>query len=384
MSNEKTDIVVVDDNADNLRILSDMLRNHGYCPRPAPSSTMGIDAIIAKPPALILLDIMMPETDGITVCRHLKSRNDTRDIPVIFITAMDRLENKIRAFSAGGVDYIAKPFQEAEVMARIHTHIRLVRAKEDLRQNEARIRQYRKYESLVRMAGAIAHRFNNDLQAIIGNLEMAINDCEVSASVPPTLTAAMESAKKASEMSGLMVTYTGKIRGAKEKLDLAVWCKNNLSYVHNLPDAPPIIDIRVNRSGPVVLANKSQIRQMVGALIQNAIEASGDNPSEILISVETVSSDAIDHRHPFPVGWDPGDLDYACIRISDKGCGIAETDLEQLFDPFFTTHFTGRGLGLPMALGIAIAHSGGIAVESSPGQGSTFRVFLPMADQTGQ
>ncbi|MFW6284201.1 MAG: response regulator, partial [Desulfosalsimonas sp.] len=144
MNAEKPDIVVVDDNLDNLRILSDMLRNHGYIPRPAASGALALDAVKASPPVLILLDIMMPETDGFEVCRRLKSGNDTRDIPVIFITALDQLENKVKAFAAGGVDYITKPFQEAEVMARIDTHVGLVRAKEHLRETEARMQKLQK------------------------------------------------------------------------------------------------------------------------------------------------------------------------------------------------------------------------------------------------
>jgi signal transduction histidine kinase len=378
MNAEKPDIVVVDDNLDNLRILSDMLRNHGYTPRPAASGTLALDAVKASPPVLILLDIMMPETDGFEVCRQLKSGNKTRDIPVIFITALDQLENKVRAFAAGGVDYITKPFQEAEVMARINTHVGL-RAKEHLRETEARMQKLQKYESLVRMAGAVAHRFNNDLQAVLGNLEMAVTDCTSEGSTPQTLTAAMRSAEKAAGISRLMVTYTGKIRGDKEQMDLGRWCQDNLAEINALMGSHPVIDFRWRHPGPVISADAGQIRQMVTALLQNAREATGKNKTTIALSIDTVSPDAILQQNRFPVDWVPENRQYACIRVKDAGCGIAETDMEKIFDPFFTTHFTGRGLGLSLVLGIAMAHAGSVTVESRPAAGSTFQVYLPAA-----
>lgn len=379
MNAEKPDIVVVDDNLDNLRILSDMLRNHGYTPRPAASGTLALDAVKASPPVLILLDIMMPETDGFEVCRQLKSGNETRDIPVIFITALDQLENKVRAFAAGGVDYITKPFQEAEVMARINTHVGLVRAKEHLRETEARMQKLRKYESLVRMAGAVAHRFNNDLQAVLGNLEMAVTDCASEGSAPQTLTAAMRSAEKAAGIARLMVTYTGKIRGDKESMDLGNWCQDNLAELNALMGSHQTLDCRWRHPAPVISADAGQIRQMVTALLQNAREATGKNTTTIELFFDTVSPDAILQQNRFPVDWVPENRKYACIRVKDAGCGIAETDTEKIFDPFFTTHFTGRGLGLSLVLGIAMAHGGSVVVESRPGAGSTFQVYLPAA-----
>lgn len=377
---EKPDIVIVDDNADNLRILSDMLRNHGYRPRPVKSAEMAIKTISASPPVIILLDVMMPETNGLALCRRLKSKNETKDIPVIFITALDQLENKVRAFAAGGVDYITKPFDEAEAMARIQTHVRLVRAKQDLQKSQGRIRQYQKYESLVRMAGAIAHRFNNDLQAIIGNLEMAISDCENITTVPTPLSAAINAARNAAEMSKLMVTYTGKSHAVKKYLDLTAWCETNIPALISGFKNRIIITKYRRYPGSLILASDQQIKQLTEALLKNAIEASKTESDPIIIFTDKLKADSIPLNNRFPVGWSPDNILYECLGISDNGCGIEEKDIEQIFDPFYTTGFTGRGLGLPMILGIAIAHNGGITVESTPEKGSTFRVFFPVAN----
>lgn len=132
MKSSLNDIVLVDDNTDNLRLLSNMLKKEGYEVRPANSGQMALSAIHAKPPGLILLDIMMPGIDGFQVCSDLKANKATQDIPVIFISAMDDLAEKVKAFRMGCVDYITKPFQEEEVIARVKTHLNMETLKKGL------------------------------------------------------------------------------------------------------------------------------------------------------------------------------------------------------------------------------------------------------------
>jgi putative two-component system response regulator len=130
-------ILVVDDVPANLKYLSETLKQCGYQVRPAPNGKMALEAARTHPPDLILLDIRMPEMDGYETCAHLKANEALRDIPVIFISALGNTDDKIRAFDAGGVDYITKPFQFEEVQARVRTHLSLVRATRSLaRQNE--------------------------------------------------------------------------------------------------------------------------------------------------------------------------------------------------------------------------------------------------------
>ncbi|GAB4581458.1 MAG: hypothetical protein Fur0022_42050 [Anaerolineales bacterium] len=118
-------ILVVDDTPANLRLLAGMLTEHHYKVRPVPNGVLALGAAQAAPPDLILLDINMPGMNGYEVCKALKSDPKTRDIPVIFISALDEVTDKVKAFEVGGVDYITKPFQFAEVMARIETHLTL-------------------------------------------------------------------------------------------------------------------------------------------------------------------------------------------------------------------------------------------------------------------
>lgn len=125
-------IVIIDDQPNNLRVLSGILQQAGYKVRPALDGEVALKSIKAAPPDLILLDIRMPGTDGYEVCRQLKSDERTREIPVIFISALQDMEDKLAAFQAGGVDYVSKPFQMEEVLARVQAHIKLYRLQRDL------------------------------------------------------------------------------------------------------------------------------------------------------------------------------------------------------------------------------------------------------------
>ncbi|MBM9616743.1 response regulator [Desulfobulbus rhabdoformis] len=118
-------ILVVDDNPDNLRLLEKLLTEHHYKVRLATSGSRALATVRKEAPDLILLDIMMPEMDGFEVCRQLKSIEQTAHIPIIFISAVSEIIDKVKAFSLGAVDYILKPFQEDEVLARVKTHLTL-------------------------------------------------------------------------------------------------------------------------------------------------------------------------------------------------------------------------------------------------------------------
>jgi sigma-B regulation protein RsbU (phosphoserine phosphatase) len=117
------DILIVDDEIPNLQLLSELLGRVGYQVRPANNPQLALDSALAQPPKLILLDVRMPEMDGFEVCRRLKQDERTRDIPILFVSALQDVQDKVRGFEAGGVDFVSKPFQEAEILARVNTHL---------------------------------------------------------------------------------------------------------------------------------------------------------------------------------------------------------------------------------------------------------------------
>ena len=122
---EPADILVVDDTMENLDVLVSILSEYGYNVRPAPSGAIALRAARSVPPDLVLLDIRMPDMDGYQVCQALKDDDLTRSIPIIFLSVLDEATEKVKGFAAGAVDYITKPFQGEEVVARVQTHLRL-------------------------------------------------------------------------------------------------------------------------------------------------------------------------------------------------------------------------------------------------------------------
>ncbi|MBU2622900.1 MAG: response regulator [Proteobacteria bacterium] len=254
------------------------------------------------------------------------------------------------------------------------------RAEEEKEKLEAQNRQLQKTESLGRMAGAIAHHFNNQLGVVIGNLELAmINKLSGTSGPDETLTAAMKAAGKAAEMSGLMLTYLGQSFDKQDTLDLSGICRLSLRMLRAATPKKVVLKTDLPSPGPTVKANENQIQQVLTNLITNAWEAMGDGQGTINLTVKTVSPADITASHRFPVEWKPQENDYACLEAADAGCGIADKDIEKLFDPFFSSKSTGRGMGLAVVLGITKSHGGAVAVESEPGKGSIFRVFLPVS-----
>lgn len=158
------DILVVDDVSENLKLLLNLLRPAGYKVRPASNGAEALDAVMRKKPDLILLDIKMPGMDGFEVCKRLKADSQLKKIPIIFISGLSETDDKVKAFHAGGVDYITKPFQEEEVLMRVQTHIELQRMRMDLestvaertvdlRLSEERLRESREnYRTIVEQA----------------------------------------------------------------------------------------------------------------------------------------------------------------------------------------------------------------------------------------
>lgn len=240
-------------------------------------------------------------------------------------------------------------------------------------------RQLQKAESLSRMAGAIAHHFNNQLGAVLGNLEMAIDDLPQNPRIVEMLNSAMEGAQKSVQISSLMLTYLGQTTGKHSPLDLSESCRLSLPFLQASVPKSILFNVDLPVPGPTISANENQLHQVLTNLVTNALEAVEENQGGIGLTVEVVSSVEIPATQRLPIGWQPQDSSYACVEIVDSGCGIREENIEKLFDPFFSSKFTGRGLGLSVVLGIVKAHGGAVTVESKEGKGSTFRVFLPIS-----
>ncbi|NER35155.1 MAG: response regulator [Oscillatoria sp. SIO1A7] len=184
-SQYKGDILVVDDTPANLRLLVGLLTEKGYKVRATPNGKLALSGVRLAPPDLILLDIMMPEIDGYEVCANLKADEQTRDIPVIFISAINEIMDKVKAFGVGGVDYITKPFHVEEVLARVETHLALrclqkslqeknedlAKTLTQLQKTQDQLVQSEKMAALGQLVAGIAHEVNTPLGAIRSSVE---------------------------------------------------------------------------------------------------------------------------------------------------------------------------------------------------------------------
>jgi two-component system, NtrC family, sensor kinase len=185
----KGNILVVDDTPENLRLLSGILSEKGYQVRPVPNGKLALSAAQNIPPDLVLLDIMMPEIDGYEVCRQLKASEVTKNIPVIFLSAINDVMDKVKAFTVGGVDYITKPFQVEEVLARIETHLKicslqnslqeknqdLATAIDQLQAAQEHLIQSEKMAALGQLIAGIAHEINTPLGIIGSSIDNIAN-----------------------------------------------------------------------------------------------------------------------------------------------------------------------------------------------------------------
>ncbi len=248
------------------------------------------------------------------------------------------------------------------------------------KQSEEKLLQLQKAESLGMMAGAIAHHFNNMMAAVVGNLEMAREEIPRETLVSQNISEAEKAAHRASAMSHLMLAYLGQKKGELKPFDLSDAVRRSMEQLRL--DMPEKIKLNVELSshGPVVSGNPAQFEQVVKALVINAWEAVEDRiPGRVDVSAKTVPATTINEEKCFPINWECSEKYYASLTVRDNGKGMHPEFIGKIFDPFFSDKFTGRGLGLAVALGNIKSQGGCITVESKPGEGSTIQVFLPLS-----
>jgi signal transduction histidine kinase/CheY-like chemotaxis protein len=276
------------------------------------------------------------------------------------------------------------PFVQADVdllaaMAyRIGVMVERDRTEQERRRLDLRLRQVEKTESLGRMATAISHHFNNMLAVIVASLEVTLEALPKDQSVYPDLLRAREATTRAAKTSDLMLAYLGQSAGTRESID---FCKIVNEALPDLLSSLPshvrcTSDLR--ESGLMISASPPQIIQLLGNLITNAWEAMDGGPGTIDLSIRSIPKSFLPKSQLSMGDWNPKAVNYACLTVTDDGCGMSPEILEKIFDPFFTTKFVGRGLGLPVVQGIVRAYEGLVTVESKRSLGTTVRTFLPI------
>ncbi len=388
-------VLIVDDTIYNIQLLSLMLIRQGYKVSQATSGTQALDIVNESLPDIILLDIRMPDIDGYEVCTRLKANPVTKDIPIIFISSIEEPSEKVEAFAVGGVDYISKPFQLIEVLARIETHLRLCLLQKKLQvQNEQLqmaaallTRSLQQERELSQMKSdfisVVSHEFRTPLTTIQSASELLEHyDWSKEEQVEQLHQIQTEVKHMTSLMEDVLFlskTNAGKSKLNLNKFDLLSFCcqilrqtersLTNSHILHSffciLSSNTAIENIHLQNDLPKLTVEMDEkiLRQILINLITNAIKYS---PKDSTISLEFIV-----------------DQEYATFIVSDQGIGIPEEDLEKLFSAFYRGKnvgiLPGTGLGLSIVKNCVDIHNGTISVESQLNIGTKFTVVLPIS-----
>ncbi len=292
---------------------------------------------------------------------HFEGRFIRKDGREIYVRGISQPERREREIIYNGVLLDVTDRRKAE-QERIEIEKRLLHAQ--------------RLESLGLMAGGIAHDFNNLLTAVLGNLDLALMDQPPDSRTHSFLDKARSAAHRAAGLTNQMLAYSGKGKFDVKVFDLSALVDGMAGLLK--ASAPRNVDLKLemDRSLPSIKADPGQIQQIVMNLIMNAYEAMEDRHGTVSIITGWVVCDE-QFLQSSRLDDKPRAGGYVFLDVTDSGCGMEDETKERLFDPFFSTKFTGRGLGMAAVLGIVKGHGGAVMVESEPGNGTTVRTLFP-------
>ena len=243
----------------------------------------------------------------------------------------------------------------------------------DRKRAEEHLLQSQKLEGLGLLAGGVAHDFNNLLVGVLGNASLARSMLPANHEAAELMEGVVRSAEQAADLTRQMLAYSGKGRFVMEPVNLSRFIPEIQGLVQPSIDKRIELVFDLEPNLPLVEADRGQLQQVFMNLVLNAAEAIG--PANGRISIATSATEVQESQDVSPGS-------YVALKVSDTGCGMDEATRVRIFDPFFSTKFTGRGLGLAAVAGIVRGHKGGISVTSAPGQGSSFTVLFPAVEAT--
>ncbi|MEQ9310570.1 MAG: hybrid sensor histidine kinase/response regulator [Balneolaceae bacterium] len=371
-------VLIVDDTEANIKLLSHVLREAGFSPIVAFNGTDAIELIKGRKPDLVLLDIMMPDMTGYEVCKAVNKEEELKSIPIIFLSALSETSDKVEGFEVGGVDYITKPYQKDEVLARIRTHLFLSKLQKErderieiLRKTEIELREINsKKDQLVRI---VSHDIKNPLTGIVGLANLIKENPDLPKDEVSNMLSAMEqSGKKLMDMVEKVLDNENHSK-SKDELKLTEGFLEDLVekvISVNKPKAMLkgitlnlINKITVNK----VKLEHTKIEIALNNLISNALKFTTSNGQvELFVS-------STQHKILF--------------RVQDSGIGIPENLVSNIFgsesykkgtSKLGTDGEIGTGLGLDVVEKYVNIHNGKVWVESKEGVGTTFFIEIPI------
>jgi two-component system, sensor histidine kinase and response regulator len=356
-------ILIVDDQEANVRVLGSMLEPLGFDIVPVTSGDEALRHLSRQTADLILLDVLMPEMDGFEVCQRIHAQPRLHEIPIIFLSAADDKAFVVRALEAGGVDYVTKPFNQAELISRVRTHLALKRARDGLKQLA---------EDKDELLGILAH----DLKNHLGGMQMSaklLHDRAAAVPDPRLNRMATNILDASDQMFSFVKEFLANAaadRGFTLTTEAVSLTEAAAATVQRYSEAALRKTIRINEEyppdAPLVLADRGALDQVIDNLLSNAVKFSPSDTSVFL----TIA---------------PGGPGFLECRVKDEGPGCDEQDRAQMFTRYRrlsarpTAGEPSTGLGLSIAKRHVDAMKGMLHCESEAGQGSTFVLSLPIA-----
>jgi PAS domain S-box-containing protein len=300
------------------------------------------------------------------------------------VTEQQRLARHVRALTVELEQNVVDRTSDLRAAQRLSDDL-LVReqaARHAAEASEAESRHVQKLESIGVLAGGIAHDFNNLLHVVLGNADIALNQLSHGTPAREPLEEVVRATIRAADLTRQLLAYSGKGAFVIQHLDLSTEVREMATLLHTAIAKQAVLVWELDTDLPAVSADPTQVRQIVMNLITNASDALGDEGGRITLRTGVVHSPELtDSRYGErqEEGGQPVPGPYVYLEIADTGAGMTQDTLNRIFDPFFSTKFTGRGLGLAAVMGIVRGHNGLIRIRTEPGRGTSFRVLFPPA-----
>jgi len=368
-SRKKPLILVVDDQPININLLERKLQRENMDVITAANGKECLEAISRVTPDLILLDVMMPEMDGIETCERLKKNPDTNAIPIIFITARSSKEGKLEGLNVGAVDYITKPIDLDETLARVKTQLRLQEIHRENLELQRRLGESRRTAAVGAVTQGVAHNLNNLLGVAVGYLDLLKTAADNPEMVRRSVTLIDSAVDRMIDIIRQLSTIASIERLPMQAVPIQELLDSAVSrFREEFKILSPIIIRNLTPKGFTLRTNPEILESILGKLLINAFESlpKGANPDG-KVEVET-RLDTMEDETP-----------RLLLQVLDRGVGISPEVAENLFDPFITTKTAvGRGLGLTMARHAIRNLGGDIELLPRPEGGTIARLYHPV------
>ena len=358
------DVLIVEDNEDDALLLLRELKKGDFQPRSerVESRAEMLSALNRKKWDIIIADYAMPNFGAVEALNLLQEEG--LEIPFFIVSGAIGEDVAAAAMRGGAKDYLMKG-NLTRLIPAIEREIQ-----------EKQMQRVQKMESLGALAGGVAHDFNNLLSAILGRAVIALDKLPLGHPARRDIELMLEHTERASELANQMLAYSGKGGFEIQPLDINALLHGNVPLLQAGITKSVMVTMQLAERLPDIAADPGQLREVITQVVLNAAEAIGPRNGQIQIRTRLANAYELTLAEwPEQVKVPHGE--YILLEICDNGSGIENENITKVFDPFFTTKELGRGLGLAAVQGIIRGHQGGLEVVSEPGQGTTFRFFVP-------